>query len=80
MRRGRLRVTLGARDSFRPVTVFCQVLIVTREKIPAAREKKPLVPRVTTSTRFPQYWVLLTREPASFWQENVVALPFYYKF
>ena len=28
----------------------------------------------TTSTRFSQYWVLLRREPASFWRENVVAV------
>ena len=30
--------------------------------------------RTTTSTRFSQYWVLLTREPASFWRENAVAV------
>ena len=30
--------------------------------------------RTTTSTRFSQYWVLLAREPASFWQENVIAV------
>ena len=44
---------------------------MTRAKIPAAREKNL---RVTTSTRFPQHWVLLTREPASFWRENVIAV------
>ena len=26
--------------------------------------------RTTTSTRFSQYWVLLTREPASIWPEK----------
>ena len=29
---------------------------------------------MSTSTRFSQYWVLLTREPASFWRENVIAV------
>ena len=28
----------------------------------------------TTSTRFSQYLVMLAREPASFWRENVVAI------
>ena len=28
----------------------------------------------TTSTRFSQYWVVLAREPASFWRENVLAV------
>ena len=28
----------------------------------------------TTSTRFSQYLVVLAREPASFWRENVVAV------
>ena len=30
--------------------------------------------RTTTRKRFSQYWVLLTREPASFWRENVIAV------
>ena len=30
--------------------------------------------RTTTSARFSQYQVVLTREPASFWRENVVAV------
>ena len=30
--------------------------------------------RMTTSTRFSQYWVLITREPTSFWRENAVAV------
>ena len=33
-----------------------------------------------TITRFSQYWVLLTREPASIWEENVIASSFYYEF
>ena len=30
--------------------------------------------RTTTSTRFSLYWVLRTREPASFWRENMIAV------
>ena len=30
--------------------------------------------RTTTSTRFSQYSVVLAREPASFWRENLVAV------
>ena len=30
--------------------------------------------RTITSKRFSQSWVLLTREPASFWRENVIAV------
>ena len=60
-----------------PETFLAQFLFLLslnsgpRENFRCTREK-PLVPRVTTSTRFPQYWVLLTREPASFWRENVI--------
>ena len=43
---------------------------------PERKQKRALdsKTRTTTSTRFSQYLVVLLREPASFWRENVIAV------